>query len=322
MSGQANFVEWKEEPLFKLPEKLEEPKYGLRGEFKQGVLVGIPTYGHVDIDFALNLLRTVAPVNCHPYYFVVRGKPLDEALNMIVRKALEMDADYVYFQEDDVLTPVDALERLMALDVDIVSATCFSKQKPPYPIILKSFGGGPYTEWYDEPGKPIQVVGTGLGATLVKTKVFKKIPPPWFKVVHRMKINGKIVGGMTADLYFCWKALRYGFNIWVDTGCLCAHKDFYTGTIYFFDPTVKLPAWRDPGDAQNKYVVPVYRNKLAEPLPDDAKEQAVQEFVPSLLKDLLSDWAQVTENKDEIILRIQKRGSTTAEEQTPDSRAT
>ncbi len=287
--------------------KVEKPpRRGLRGEFRSLVLVGIPTYGMIDADFLVNMITITTPVNTTLRLHVVRGKPVDVACNEIVEKALELNSKYVYFREDDVLTPPGALERLFAVDEDIVAAVCCSKQKPPFPIVFREYGGGPYTGWYDKVGIPVQVVGTGLGATLIRTDVFREIPKPWFKTISGVtEICGVKIDRMTQDLYFCFKALRYGFDIWVDTGTLCAHKDVYTGTIYFFDPILKLPAWIEEGDTKARYGVPAKRHKRAQPLTVEEKEKALREFLPSVVSEFFE--GTVFESEDEgLVIRVPK----------------
>jgi len=185
-----------------------KPDLTMRGEFRSAIVVGLPTFGMVDSDVMLNIMQMTYPVNMAPYHMIVKGQhiPLDEACNMIVERALEINAKYVYFREDDVLTPPGTLERLMAFDVDIITGVCMAKQKPPYPIVFREWGGGSYTDWYDKPGIPVQVVGTGMGAMLVKTEVFREMEKPWFRCVHMPTTFGTEyrVSRMTQDLYFCF----------------------------------------------------------------------------------------------------------------------
>lgn len=51
--------------------------------------------------------------------------PLDKARNSLVKMALETNPDYLLFIDSDMLMPADALDRLISLDKDIVSALYF-----------------------------------------------------------------------------------------------------------------------------------------------------------------------------------------------------
>lgn len=293
--------------------KIEKPKkrMDLRGAFKTLIVVGLPTYGMIDADVAMNLTQMTYPVNTSPFLYFVKGKEVGVACNMIVEKALEIDAEYVYFREDDVITPPGTLERLIAFDVDIISGVCMSKQKPPYPIVFRSWGGGCYTEWYKNPGFPIQVVGTGMGAMLVKTEVFRKIPPPWFRSIHLPTVFGEDkwrVSRMTQDLYFCKKALDHGFDIWVDTGTLCGHKDVQTGTVYFFDPITKTPSWIEKDAKEPIHFAPAERwTGGPRGLTPKEKKAACQYFLPFAVEEIYgSENVKVEETPEELVITIKK----------------
>lgn len=255
---------------------------GKRGEFRSLILIGIPTTGMVDIDFATNLLQTTIPVNTSPIWHVVRGKPVDEACNDIVKVALAANkgegVDYIYFREDDVFTPQGAIERLMQREVDIISGTCFSKQVPPFPIIFRSYGGGPVTDWYDDMGRLIEVCGTGVACTLMKTEVFRNIEPPWFKTItfpeDAEEDGEKIkISRMTQDMYFYRKAIKAGYRIWVDTGVQCAHKDIMTETVFYYDQKLGLPAWLEKGAKEPSCIAPQKKTKRALPLSSAQREE-------------------------------------------------
>ena len=255
----------------------------IRGEFRSLVVIGIPTLGMVDIDFAMNLFATTLPVNCSPHFYVVRGKPVDEACNMIVQEALRVDAEYVFFREDDVLIPPGAMEHLLARDVDVCSGVAFSKQAPPFPIVLKTYGGGAYTDWYADIGQMVEVAGCGVACTLIKTEVFRKVEPPWFKTISIPETleDGLEVARMTQDLYFMRKAILADFRIWVDTGVLCGHKDVETGTLYYFDPKVKLPCWLEKGAKEPKFIPPMVKTMRVIELTEDERQQnrhSIEEF--------------------------------------------
>ena len=59
---------------------------------------------------------------------------------------------------------------------------------------------------------PFQVPQTGTGMMLIKRKVFEGIPKPYFAEPPDPFLEGETTG---VDIYFCRKACKYGFEIWV-----------------------------------------------------------------------------------------------------------
>ena len=268
------------------------PVKGKRGEFKTFVVVGIPTLGMVDIEFAMDLMRSTFPVNASPYFLPIIGKPVDEACNLIVETSLRLNADYIFFREDDVFIPQGSFEHLFARKVDIVSGVCMSKQIPPFPIIFKTYGGGPYEDWYGKLGELVEVCGVGVACTLIKTDVFRKIPPPWFKTIANPEaqedVDDTVISRMTQDMFFYRRAIyTYGYKVWVDTGVQCGHKDVNTGNLYYYDPVLNLPAWLEPDNPKPKCISPLKRSLRVIEITDEEREKNlvyIKENHPELLE--------------------------------------
>jgi hypothetical protein len=68
--------------------------------------------------------------------------------------------------------------------------------------------------------------GLGMGFTLFKIAMFKKIEKPWFKTMQGL------TGTMTQDLYFFERAGRAGFRFACDTRIKVGHLDVNTGEIW------------------------------------------------------------------------------------------
>ncbi|MEM2568073.1 MAG: hypothetical protein QXH20_06355 [Candidatus Bathyarchaeia archaeon] len=158
--------------------------------------------------------------------------PLDYARNMCVKEALEWNADYILFLDDDVLPPDDGLLTLFLDAVPIVSGLYFSRYPPHNPVIFRRKNRNePWsldaeTEWDAEftrsypKNQLVEADVAGLGFMLVMREVFEKIPEPWFKSTLQ---HGE-------DVYFCWKAQQHGFKVFVDTRVKCLHMaDLFVG---------------------------------------------------------------------------------------------
>ena len=232
-------------------------------EFYLQCVVGIPTFGAVSTEFTQDIMNMASPINFTNHVLFVKGKPVAQARNEIAAYAVEQGAKYVYFRDDDVLSPHNSLPQLAALietekferryvedgenkttDVscDIVSGMYWSKQQPPFPLIFRDPGGGSYWEW--ELGEVVQCVAVGMGLTLIKTEIFEALEPPWFETIKEQVPSGGKVG-MTEDFYFCLKAVQAGFQVWCDTGLQAAHQSVKEQAIYGLDGRFRLPSRMD-----------------------------------------------------------------------------
>ena len=73
--------------------------------------------------------------------------------------------------------------------------------------------------------------GLGMGFTLFKLDMFKKVEPPWFRTVQEYTYGQGAKMG-TQDLMFFEKAARHGYRFACDTRCKVGHLDPSTGTIW------------------------------------------------------------------------------------------
>lgn len=137
--------------------------------------------------------------------------------------ALDINADFLYMIDDDMLAPADIFERLYRHNVDIVAALAFTRYAPHKPVIytLKS-GYDPVQrkEYYcnypvlNYPRNTlVQCDAVGFGAVLIKTRVLKEIKKPWFMTTS----------GAGEDIHFCHQAIKAGFKVYMDTSTKLGH---------------------------------------------------------------------------------------------------
>jgi GT2 family glycosyltransferase len=136
---------------------------------------------------------------------------------------------YMLTLEDDNLPPPDGLLKLYE-----------SIEKGPYAAVgglywTKGYGGQPMI--YGKPFGAIDFVpqlprpdtiqecnGLGMGFTLFRLEVFRKIDPPWFKTLQEYDPahGGRM---MTQDLYFFEKVRKAGYKVACDTRVKVGHYD-------------------------------------------------------------------------------------------------
>jgi hypothetical protein len=210
------------------------------------ICVGIPTKnGLWSYRFGLSLWQMGVPINCSTMPIIVYGQPVDEARNIIVEKAKEAGAKYLFFVDDDNLIPPFALPRLLNLKAKVASGVYYTKNQPPTPVILKKDYPGGWDRWTY--GDIVDVDYIGLGCALIDMSVFDEIEKPYFKYVKCGTDPHQGVAHVGEDVYFCDKVIKAGHKIYVDTYVQVGHEDFANKTTYFFLEKAHCGAWQVEG---------------------------------------------------------------------------
>ena len=210
-----------------------------------GIVESVPSFGQLDVEFVANLFGQQSPLHTSIYHYFPINLPVAEARNQSVEQALKLECEYVFFRDYDVIAPVNALSVLVTRQLPIVGGLYFSKTKPPFPLLFVD--NRPRLDW--EPGTLVKVDALGMGCTLIRTELFKKLDPPWFKTGDEsVQHSASVVGNSkhTEDTFFC-RRLREELGVFphVDTAVLCDHKDLKTQERFYYDTTFGGPAWSD-----------------------------------------------------------------------------
>lgn len=186
---------------------------------KVNVVIGTPVnWSYIHRYFLLSCLSLTVPEGT--MWVQSNQVNVPEMRNDIVREALRVNAKYVFFMDGDMTFPKDALIKLISRDKDMIGGLYF-RRGPPYEPFVYADGGAPYTykmipmkDWNEVQ----KVASTGCGCMLIKTKVFRGIPEPWF-----FYAAGTHTAAVTEDHSFFTKAKKYGFEVYVDTTVECGH---------------------------------------------------------------------------------------------------
>lgn len=219
-------------------------------EFAFGVGCPCPTRT-MTRETSIALRQLSYPMFGNPIHYSPDSQEVGEARNTIVQQALDDGVEWLFFLDYDVAPPPNALVKLLKLNVDIAAGVYHSKSVPSWPLIQVK--GWKYAFEDYEYGDLIKAEGVGMGCTLIKMDVFRKIEKecgkPWFKTVPGYSTNSsEILPQLTEDIYFCQKAHQCGYDIIVDTAVQCGHVDWKTGMIFHYvqDPNNSkkgLPGW-------------------------------------------------------------------------------
>lgn len=189
---------------------------------KKTIAICVPIEKTVPSDFFLNYIGILLGSQKYEIKILFSNAfPISVARNELVLEALEKGFDYLLFLDTDMLFPNNIIDLLLNMKKDIASALYFSKNPPYRPIIRKKHGNSYAVVKQVDLNKIIEVDAVGFGSILIKRQVFEKIQEkeglPFFQLMDARDIP---VG---EDVYFCEKAGKAGFKIFVNTGLICGH---------------------------------------------------------------------------------------------------
>ena len=184
------------------------------------VVLCLPSRGAPRASFQYDLIRLVDYVAKNQkdveLGFIRGGGTLIHDLRAeLTQDALDSGADWIFFLDDDMRFPADALECLLRHRRDIVGCNYVTRSIPPRPTAKRASEDGMH--WYDVPTRPFsagleEVDGLGFGCILINARVFKETPKPWFSMPYAPHL-GNHVG---EDVYFCTVAGNAGFTTNLD----------------------------------------------------------------------------------------------------------
>ena len=207
------------------------------------ILVAVPTFETIYADTYKSIWDL--DKGGHEVLFdSVRGYDVATARNRIAQKAIDLNTDYVLSVDNDVVLQKDALMLLLENGEDVClgyyahrnndnrynGRTCICK--------LKDEHGNEYyhypleseytvTEMADMARSgmsKIIVHGGGMGCSLIKTDVFRRLSYPWYDWVNYGDANR---GMLSEDLYFCALCRNSGIQIHADVRVGCGHMFRY-----------------------------------------------------------------------------------------------
>ena len=224
------------------------------------IVMATPTYGWLDVDFVMNLRTHAAPIHTSLIWYSTKGDRFGEAVEVgeardtIVRFALAENASHIFFRDHDVLAPPDSLPVLLARDTPVIGGLYYSKERPPWPLLIKD--RRPSFDW--QHGDVVKCDGIGMGCTLIDTEVFRQLEPPWFVTRSEGRTDDALSISMSEDISFCNRLIdELGIYPYCDTSVACIHYDINDRTQFFYDHNVGTGVWQEAGQPTGKAILPI-----------------------------------------------------------------
>lgn len=181
-------------------------------------LIAIPTSREIDIQCAASIIGMEREGRIG--VFCPQSYSIGDSRNLIVEHALEIGYDYIMWVDSDMILPKNTLMKLMGHDKDICSGVYAYKILGGENAVAKRFIKDKKDTYEDVPLKEIrsketlmEIDGVGFGCVLTKVDIFRNIKKPWFHYTPKMG----------EDIYFCRKAQKAGYKVYLDTSIKADH---------------------------------------------------------------------------------------------------
>ena len=155
------------------------------------------------------------------------GSLIYTSRNDLATRAIQMEADYVFWMDSDMQFPPDTLIRMVDVlkknDLDILTGLYFRRVPPYSPVLfdkLEMQGSiCSWSEFKELPDGLFEVGGCGFGCVLMSTEVFISVQAKHGNMFAPMGNNGE-------DIAFCMRARDCGYKIWCDPSIICGHVGY------------------------------------------------------------------------------------------------
>lgn len=188
------------------------------------VMLGLPTMGSLHTHLVLVILSWMHSMTKRndmslTIYPTVAVQPVDNARNEIVRTFLEGDSTHLLFIDSDTVPPLDAIDKLLALDAPIATAiTPIVDYDEDQKIFYRKWNVVDMNDKHVAPNTGIvEAKGAGSSCILIRRDVFEKMESPWYRFLYQ----GDLI--MSEDTHFTAKARALGFKTIADTSIICQH---------------------------------------------------------------------------------------------------
>ena len=184
------------------------------------VMVAIPHMGWITVGLETKIAHWITESDYDIEQFFSTVKPTYANRNIIAKKFLDSDCDYLLSIDSDVVPTTNPL-KLIEHGVDIVGGVYPTWKDENYLwLAVWRDTDGSYKQYVLSERKGLKEVDAlGTGCLLTSRKVIEALPAPFVDKV-RDEIGDRELGH---DLYFCLRAKDRGFKVYADFDIVCDH---------------------------------------------------------------------------------------------------
>ena len=198
-------------------------------------LIAVPCMDQVPTPFCKSLALLQKVGDCT--LMMKTGSLIYTSRNALATMAIQMDADYVFWLDSDMVFEPDTLVRMMDTlkknDLDILTGLYFRRVPPYSPVLFKKLDitcateTADFEEYSSIPESLFEVAACGFGCVLMKTDVFFDVQGKFGQMFAPIGNNGE-------DVAFCWRARECGYKVWCDPSVVCGHVGYSVVDDQFF----------------------------------------------------------------------------------------
>lgn len=197
------------------------------------ILIAIPCMDQVPAPFCQSLAQLQKIGDC--VLCMKTGSLIYTSRNDLATLAIQMDADYVFWLDSDMVFKPDILIKMMETlkehDLDILSGLYFRRVPPYSPVLFEKLDivgvESTFKEYETLPKELFEVAACGFGCVLMKTDVFYDVQSKFGNMFSPIGNNGE-------DVAFCWRARECGYKIFCDPKMICGHVGYSVVDDQFF----------------------------------------------------------------------------------------
>lgn len=186
-------------------------------------MIAVPCMDSVPVQFCQSLALLQKPEEC--VLAMQAGSLIYTSRNNLATKAIQLNADFVFWMDSDMVFPPDTLMRMLKTleehpEIDILTGVYFRRVPPYTPTLFDMLRmNGNICEWSQFKTLPtdlFEVGGCGFGCVLMRTEVFMSVQSKHGNMFAPIGNNGE-------DIAFCMRARDCGYKIICDPTIVCGH---------------------------------------------------------------------------------------------------
>jgi len=198
------------------------------------ILIAVPCMDQVPTPFCQSLAQLQKVGECT--LAMKAGSLIYTSRNSLATMAIQMEADYVFWLDSDMVFKPDTLIRMLDTlkknDLDMLTGLYFRRVPPYTPVLfdqleMRTKNICSWSEFKEIPEGLFEVGGCGFGCVLMDTGVFLSVQAKHGNMFAPMGNNGE-------DLAFCMRARDCGYKIFCDPSIICGHVGYSVVDDQFF----------------------------------------------------------------------------------------